>query len=132
MPEALDAHDLVRQDVERGIGEWLRADDEVDSPGFRLLEPFDDPSDPLVSPNTGTVAVPWAWVGRHVHDVMGYLPTDRVIEVRGVTIVRDTESGPAFSRFVDWVSALAQMGVVVSSRAVTDEPSVIKDAELTS
>ena len=44
-------------------------------------------------------------------DVMGYLPTGRTIEVRGVTIVSDRDGDPTFARFVDWVSALAELGI---------------------
>jgi hypothetical protein len=139
MPDPEEARELVRQDVEIGFGSWLRSDADVDRAGFRILEPFDAETEPIMNHESGTVVIPWAWVGRHEAvesdddggphppaDAMGYLPTGRVVEVRGVTLVRDTEDGPAFSRFVDWVSALADIGVVVSPRPVTDEvpPSI--------
>jgi hypothetical protein len=109
------------RDVEVGIGEWLRADEDIDGAGFRLLEPFDREADQLRNAETGTVVIPWAWVGRHDGDVMGFTPTGRVIDVHGVTLVRDTEDGPKYSRFVDWVSALGQMGVGLFSRPIIDD-----------
>jgi hypothetical protein len=122
MPEAQDALELVAQDVQEGMGRWLRADDDsIERAGFRVLEPFDVEREGIRGPETGTVAVPWAWVGRHEEDVMGFAPTGQVVELRGVTLVRDTEAGPAFSRFVDWVSALGQMGVGLWTRPVVDE-----------
>lgn len=122
MPDPSEALDLVRKDVELGIGQWLTALADIESAGFRILEPFDREPAPLMCAESGTVVVPWAWVGRHDADVMGYLPTGRTIEVRGVTLVRDTDDGPAFSRFVDWVGALAEMGVGIASRPITDDP----------
>lgn len=121
MPDPGEALALVRDDVERGMGEWLRADTGIDGSGFRLLEPFDAEEVPINSTQTGTVVIPWAWLGRHDGDVMGVTPTGRVIEVHGVTLVRDTDDGPRYSRFVDWVSALGQMGVGLFSRPVIDE-----------
>ena len=53
---------------------------------------------------------------------MGYLPTGRTIEVRGVTIVSDRAGDPSFARFVDWVSALAELGIPLLARPVVDDP----------
>jgi hypothetical protein len=121
VPDPGEALALVRDDVERGMGAWLLADDEIDGAGFRLLEPFDSEEVPINSTQTGTVVIPWAWRGRHDGDVMGFAPTGRVIDVHGVTLVRDTDDGPTYSRFVDWVSALGQMGVGLFSRPIVDE-----------
>ena len=121
MPDAGAARELVQRDVEAGIGSWLVAADDIDRRGFRVLEPFDDESAPLQN-DGGTVVVPWAWVGRHEAEAMGFRPTGLTIEVRGVTIVSDADGGPTFSRFVDWVSALADMGVSLSTRGVLDDP----------
>jgi len=124
MPEIDAAEELVRQDVEQGIGGWLNSAADVDLAGFRVLEPF--VGDPISNAETGTVAVPWAWVGRHEGEVMGYLPTGNVVEVRGISVVRDTDDGPAFSRFVDWVGVLAQIGVSFTTRPIefVDPPDV--------
>jgi len=113
MPDPSEALELVQRDVEQGVGEWLSPDN-VDNAGFRVLEPFDREPNPIAAPDGGPVAIPWAWVGRHTGDVMGYLPTGQIVEVR------DTEKGPAFSRFIDWVGALGDMGVTVFTRPVTD------------
>lgn len=121
MPEPGEALELVIEDVTRGIGEWLRADDDIPGSGFRLLEPFERDAEQLRNAETGTVVVPWGWTGRHDGDVMGVTPTGRIIDIHGVTLVRDTEQGPQFSRFVDWISALGQMGVGLFSRPVIDD-----------
>lgn len=121
MPDPGEALAMVEEDVKNGMGDWLRAADEVEGAGFRLLEPFDREEVPINSSQTGTVVIPWAWRGRHDGDVMGFAPTGRVVDVHGVTLVRDTDDGPKYSRFVDWTSVLAQMGVGLFSRAVLDD-----------
>lgn len=121
MPEPAEALAMVEEDIRTGIGEWLRAHDDIPGAGFRLLEPFDNEEVPINSAQTNTVVIPWAWRGRHDADVMGFAPTGRIVDLHGVTLVRDTDTGPGFSRFVDWTSALAQMGVGLFSRAVIDE-----------
>jgi hypothetical protein len=130
MPDPNEALQLVRDDVTEGIGRWLLSSDDLQNAGFRVLEPFDDEPEPVRSPATGTVVVPWAWVGRHEEDVMGYLPTHQVVELRGVTLVRDTPDGPGFTRFVDWVSALAQMGITMATRPIEDDPASVADIDL--
>jgi hypothetical protein len=131
MPDPSEAIELVARDVESGMGEWLRADvDSLERAGFRVLEEFARDENGIRGAESGTVAVPWAWVGRHDADVMGFAPTGRVIELRGVTMVRDTEDGPAFTRFVDWITALGQMGISLWTRPVVDDgPPRIDDLE---
>lgn len=115
-----EAIELVRRDVELGMADWLIADPGLDAAGFRLLDSFADDA-AFVGPETGSVAVPWVWVGRHGGVGMGLAPTGNVVEVRGLTVVRDDDGTPTFTRFVDWVSALAGMGVGLFSRPVVDE-----------
>ena len=131
MPDANEALQRVQEDVEKGIGSWLVEADELENSGFRVLEPFNAEDVPIRSAATGTVVVPWAWVGRHDEDVMGYLPTGQRVEVRGVTLVRDTPDGLGFTRFVDWISALAQIGVTIASRPITDDLASLGDIDLT-
>ena len=64
--------------------------------------------------------MPWTWTGVHRgiegdddRDVMGYQPTGKTIQVRGVTIVSDRGAETTFAGFVDWVSALAEIGISV-------------------
>lgn len=133
MPDPREAVEAVARDVAEAIGAWLTPDPELDRAGFRLLEPFESDGEALASPDQATVAVPWAWVGRHVRDeahaegphptdVMGFLATDQAVELRGVTLVRGESGDLRFSRFVDWTSALADIGVGLFTRPVTDAP----------
>ena len=122
MPIGPEAIDLVRRDVEQGIGSWLIADDDVEGAGFRIQERFERDGGLLGNEDTGTNAVPWAFRGRHDRDVMGFLPTGRIIDVEGVTIIHETDDGERYARFVDWVGALAQMGVGLFNRPVLDDP----------
>ena len=122
MPEPREAEDLVRRDVEEGIGSWLLADESVEGAGFRLLEDLGLEDGHLTNSDAGTVAIPWGYRGRHERDVMGLLPTGRIIDIKGVTLVHETSDGPRFSRFVDWIGALGQMGVGLFSRPVLDDP----------
>jgi hypothetical protein len=133
MPDSREAIEAVREDVTTAIAAWLTPATGLDRAGFRVLEPFEAEGGALASPDGATVAVPWAWVGRHARsdaeldaahpaDVMGFLATDRVVELRGVTLVRREGDELRFSRFVDWTSALADLGIGIFSRPVIDAP----------
>jgi hypothetical protein len=122
MPLGEEAVNMVQRDVEQGIGAWLVPADDVDGAGFRVQARFERDGGRLGNGDTGTTAVPWAFRGRHEYDVMGFLPTGRVVDVQGVTIVHETPDGPQFARFVDWVGALSQMGVSLFTRPVLDDP----------
>ena len=39
-----------------------------------------------------------------------------------MTIVSDRHGEPTFARFVDWVSALAELGIPLLARPVIDDP----------
>ena len=81
---------------------WLEP--QSNDQGFAVLRDDDDDEDDLAhlhSSQLGDVAVPWTWTGVHRglddddnRDVMGYLPTGRTIEVRGVTIVQRPRRRP--------------------------------------
>jgi hypothetical protein len=127
MPEIDVALELVQQDVSEGLTAWLepRSDDH----GFAVAGRDEDDLSHLLSSSLGDVAVPWTWTGVHRatdddedRDVMGYQPTGLTIEVRGVTIVSDRDGEVTFARFVDWVSALAEIGVPLLARPVVDVP----------
>lgn len=135
MPDEETALAEVVNDVVAGLSTWLSHEDLGDDGGF--LPPDSRDRAGIMRSDAGDIAVQWAWRGRHVgrppkdddphdepdkQDVMGYLPTGEVIEVHGVTIVRDGPDGPLLSRYVDWVSALAQIGVPLGTRPVIDTP----------
>lgn len=133
MPERDVALELVQEDVTQGLTAWLEP--QSNDHGFAVLRRDRDDLDHLLSsPHGDDVAVPWTWTGVHRgtegdddRDVMGYQPTGKTIEVRGVTIVSDRGGEITFARFVDWVSALAAIGVPVSARPVVDVPVTVPD-----
>lgn len=114
----MDPVQLVKDDVEAGIGRWLTADPEIDGAGFRLVDPFG--ADPQPMGDGSTVAVAWAYKGRHDGDVMGYRPTRRTVDLQGVTLVSRAGDEAQFSRFVDWVGGLSQIGVGLFNRPIRD------------
>jgi len=127
MPETDVAMELVQQDVTAQMAAWLEP--QSDDHGFRVLRDEEDDLSNVLSSALGDAAVPWTWTGVHRgleeddnRDVMGYLPTGRTVEVRGVTIVSDRGGEPTFARFVDWVSALAELGIPLLARPVIDDP----------
>lgn len=128
MPETDVALELVQQDVTANLAAWLEP--QSNDQGFAVLRDDDDDEDDLAhlhSSQRGDVAVPWTWTGVHRgiegdddRDVMGYQPTGRTIQVRGVTIVSDRGVEPTYARFVDWVSALAELGIPLAAQPVID------------
>jgi hypothetical protein len=127
MPETDVALEFVQQDVTAHLAAWLEP--RSDGQGFAVMGREEDDHSHLLSSSLGDVAVPWTWTGVHRglegdddRDVMGYQPTGKTIEVRGVTIVSDRDGEVTFARFVDWVSALAEIGVPLLARPVVDDP----------
>ena len=129
MPETDVALELVQQDVTAQMAAWLEP--QSNDQGFAVLrDNRDDDEDDLAhlhSSQLGDVAVPWTWTGVHQgidgdddRDVMGYQPTGKTIQVRGVTIVSDRDGETTYARFVDWVSALAELGIPLAAQPVLD------------
>jgi hypothetical protein len=114
----VDPVQLVKDDVEAGIGSWLKANADIENAGFRLVDPFG--GDPQPMGDGRTVAVAWAYKGRHEGEIMGYRPTRRTIDLHGVTLVSEANGEPQFSRFVDWMGGLAALGVGLYNRPIRD------------
>jgi hypothetical protein len=128
MPETDVALELVREDVTQGLTAWLEP--QSNDQGFAVLRRDEDDLSHLLSSALGDVAVPWTWTGVHRgidgdddRDVMGYRPTGKTIAVRGVTIVSDRDGETTFARFVDWVSALAEIGIPLAAQPVDQAPN---------
>ena len=116
------AIDLVRRDVDAGVGSWL--------PGAVDLEVS------LAGNVADSAFVTVRWVHRGRNEATGSGTDDPFIglarngaelEVHGVTLVEDRgEDEPLFHRFVDWVGIYDQLGLAVSGRlAVSDHPGHI-------
>ena len=115
----MDPVQLVQEDVEAGIGSWLNAESaEGGGGGFRLVDPFGGEPQPLGDGRT--IAVAWAYKGRHEGEIMGYRPTRRTIDLHGVTLVTGDGADARFSRFVDWMGGLSQLGIGLYNRPIRD------------
>lgn len=126
MPSFEDAQRDVREDIAAGIGtifgpyedSKVRVPDELDGP--------------INHQEGDVITVPWIYEAEHNGDFQGLLPTFRLIEVHGVTVVnysKDAEK-PTFHRYVDWLGVVNQLGLVVSWRVPVDEPQYREGKEL--
>jgi len=66
----------------------------------------------------------WSFTGRHTGPLLGFDPTFEVVTITGVTVFRraeDTESGEVeCHRVIDWLDALAQIGVTLHHRTIAE------------
>jgi hypothetical protein len=65
------------------------------------------------------VVVPWVYRCTHVGDFLGVPPTYIALELRGTTFVRVLSPDPKgwdYFRYIDYLSALHQLGVTTTSR----------------
>ncbi|MEO7428419.1 MAG: hypothetical protein ABIY48_03455 [Acidimicrobiales bacterium] len=130
MIDPTEAEALVARDTELGL-----ADAFAPTEGFRVVRPAerdelamaDGSEEPIT--NGQATAVAWTWSGVHKErsERIPYTPTGRDVEVHGLTVVTEASDGsPRFHRYVDWLSALAQIGVTLSDRPVFDEPTALE------
>jgi len=117
MPKFDDAAELVRLDVEEGIGsiflpqfeDAFRVDDVLDGDHFHT------DAEPEV------IAVPWIYEGVHTGDLQGLFPTGRAVTIFGVTFVDDRGAERLFHRHVDWLGVFTQLGLELNWRVPVDE-----------
>ena len=150
MVEFADAERIVRADLAQGMEGFLSIHDE-NSHGFAIQAQFEREADGGLSSAAGSIAIPWSYRGVHdlprdgdddaldadpereqqkarlrrifpPHDKMGFVFTGREVEVQGVTIVHEHNGPVEVSRFVDWVGAMAQIGIGLMKRPVLDTP----------
>ena len=117
MPSFQEALQSVRQDIGKGIGEVFGPFEEDAVTVPENLEKL------IADSQGGVVAVPWIYKCQHIGNFKGLLPTDRKIEMHGVTFVNYTqdEANPMFHRYVDWLGVVNQLGLEVSWRVPVDE-----------
>ena len=113
------AVELVREDVERGVGRWLPADSPLEIGVSGELS------------DAAFTAVQWVHRGRNAgagsDPFIGLAPTGTEVEVHGVTLIEEIDGGPVlFRRYVDWVGVFDQLGLAVNGRlAVSEHPGHI-------
>jgi hypothetical protein len=117
MPTFEDALQRVRGDIGKGVGEVFGPFDEAAVTVPEGLEHL------IADTEGAVVAVPWIYSCRHIGNFKGLLPTDRPIEMHGVTFVNFTEGEdtPVFHRYIDWLGVVNQLGLEVSWRVPVDE-----------
>jgi hypothetical protein len=116
---------MTRDDVEAGLGDIFRKAE--DHHGFSHLSEFASPNEAIA--NSRFAAIPWTYTGVHVGEFEGISPKNEPVTITGVTIIDTEGKEPIYYRFVDWVSVMAQLGVVFSGRAVNGERLPMDDFE---
>jgi hypothetical protein len=112
-----NARNNVAQDIHDSFSKYIQpsptGEFAVELPGVQLAE-----RDVIVA-SESVVAVPWVFRGEHVDVFLSVPATGLPIELRGATFV-DVSSGKesdwTYSRFIDYLGALHQLGVTGVSR----------------
>ena len=105
MPEFDErAAQIVRDDVEIGLGQSFKSERGVDIIDATLT-------------NGDATAVVWVFECEHVGMFQGLKPKNKMVTMRGVTIVdHAAENGPLLQRFVDWSEVMADLGMFANYR----------------
>jgi hypothetical protein len=107
------AMEQVEADVRSAFTEQL-----PDGEGFQLDEEFDAwRDDPFQSSDTTKVVVPWTWSGRNA-GLLGLDATNREVVLRGITVIEEDGDGFLCRRYVDWLPAFEQAGLVMFTRPI--------------
>ena len=107
------AIEQVEADVRSALGEQL-----PDGEGFALDDDFAAWRDgPFANPEQTTMAVPWTWRGRN-GGLLGLDATNKEVLVRGLTVVEEGDGEFLCRRYVDWLPALEQAGILLFSRPI--------------
>ena len=119
------AIDAVAEDVAAALREQL-----PEGEGFHLDEAHPRlREDPLSDAEGTAVVVPWVWDGVNA-GVLGLAPTNRRVQVRGVTIVTEGRDGLLCQRYVDWLPVLTQAGITIFTRPIVELATVYGEDEL--
>jgi hypothetical protein len=125
MIRAREAIDQVQRDVESALREQLPGGE-----GFALAAEFESlADDPLANAEETTIVVPWTWQGVN-EGLLGLAPTRRPVTVRGVTVVTEGRDELMCERYVDWLPALAEAGIMISTRPIVDIRSVYSQEQI--
>jgi hypothetical protein len=133
MIDPAEVEGMVRDDTRLGLGDAFEPTEGFAVVRLAALDGHGDADvsdDPIT--NEQATAVAWTWTGRHsaATERLPYQATDRDVVISGLTVVTEDENGePRFHRFVDWVTALAQIGVTLTDRPVWDVPDVLDDVD---
>jgi len=110
-----ETFEVVRKDFESVAREAFEpSDDEA----FAVVE---DLRGEEMLTNGNVTVVPWVYRCRHVGDFNGLFPTQRELQIDGVTIVDDRGGETLLRRYIDWGGVIAQLGLDVSWRLPVTE-----------
>lgn len=114
-----ELQDLVTEDIRGGLEKvgYVVADVEirtiVEGGSIGLLD-GEDPGDEHRAETHH-----WTATAEHARATSGLPPTDREVEIEGMTIVLLPDEGdPQFLRVIDWASVHARLGFVLESRSL--------------
>jgi hypothetical protein len=115
-PEA--AIKLVAEDVS-GLKSVFApvSDDEGD--GFTAFT-----NEVLTNPGSTVVGVRWQYRCQHVGELLGIRPMQRVLTMKGFTVVYDEEPAQ-LRRYVDWAYVSSQLGIASSMQPLVNDLSAV-------
>jgi hypothetical protein len=107
------ALELVEADVRNAFGEQL-----PDGEGFDVDRDFDGWRDaPFETSDHSKVVVPWTWGGRN-SGLLGLDATNRDVLIHGITVIEEDGGSFLCRRYVDWLPALGQAGILLDTRPI--------------
>ncbi|MFL6203890.1 MAG: hypothetical protein ACJ739_00920 [Acidimicrobiales bacterium] len=108
------AIEQVEADVRSAFSEQL-----PEGEGFALDDDFAAwRESPFANPEQTAMAVPWTWSGRNA-GLLGLDATNAEVVVRGMTVIEEDGGGSLqCRRYVDWLPALEQAGIVIFTRPI--------------
>jgi len=109
---------IAEKDVVEGFQAMLEP--VSDDRSFDVVLPDSDlPVDQVVTASDQVIAVPWVFHARHVGSFLGVPATYQPVDLAGTTFITkpgDDESEWTYTRYIDFLGALNQMGVSVVTR----------------
>jgi hypothetical protein len=105
-----DVFDVVQLDLQEG----LKGVFDAASDAFVRV----DSTEPVP---TGTTAVAWRYQTVHAGEFLGLAATGQAVLIEGVTLAAypDDTTGWQLTRYIDWLSVAAQLGLTLSGRPVS-------------
>ena len=126
MIDPSEAVDMVERDVTEALSQQLPGGE-----GFSLPDEFASlRDDPLNNGESTALVVPWIWQGFN-EGLLDLPRTGRAVTVRGVTIVtEDADGQPLCQRYPDWLTAISEAGIIISTRPIVDIREGYSEADL--
>ncbi len=107
------AIERVAEDVRAALGEQL-----PDREGFAIDDEYEGWRDtPFATADESKVVVPWVWRGVN-NGLLGLDSTGKEVVVRGITVIEEDGDQFLCRRYVDWLPALEQAGIVLYTRPI--------------